>query len=243
MAQDKLVTTKYLNAILNKLYDWMPFKKNNGGIVQNSSNETSNVGEVALGNFNLTNANTILSIGIGSADNRKNAISICKDGQINIITNFKSHTTESLQHLLDLNGVSFANTAEEIEKYSSSDYLGKLIYLKESFDGYDEGLYIISRGNDGIRPFFIAESIKKELYNYYTKTEVEKLISDITLGDLSGLYYTKTEIDNVINNLDERIAKSEEFIDSPISLEELEVLTDTDINNDGNIGETPNQIN
>lgn len=236
MAQDKIVTTSYLNTILTKLYEWMPFRRRNGGIIQNNTNITTNSGEVALGDYNTSDSNTILSVGIGSADNRKNAIRICKDGQIHIITNFTAHTSESLQHLLDLNGVSFEDNYTEVEKYATEEYLGKLIYLTKSHDEYDDGLYIISRSEGGIKPFYIAESIRKELSNYYTKAEVEKLISEVTLGDLSSLYYTKTEIDETISNINDKLDEHDEFIEKPITLEELEVLTDTDINKDGNIG-------
>ena len=236
MAQDKIVTSKSLNAILNKLYEWMPFKKNNGGIVQNNTNNTTNTGEIALGNYNISDSNTILSIGIGDEDNRKNAIQICKDGQIHIITNFTNHTSESLQHLLDIKGVSICDSASDMESYISTDYLGKLIYLNVEDGGYESGLYIVSRGDGGVKLFKIADSIKKELSNYYTKEEVEKLISDITMGDLSGLYYTKTEIDDQISDVKGKIDDIEEFIDNPITLNELEIITNTDINNDGNIG-------
>lgn len=240
MAQDKVITTEYLNTILSKLYNWMPFKRKNNGIIQNDSNIVTNTNEIALGSYNETDSNTILSIGIGVENNRKNAIKICKDGQIHIVTNFTNHTSESLQHLLDLNGVSLCDDYSIVMDYSNEDYLGKLLYLtKESTylnEVYEIGLYIISRCDNGIKPFKIADSIKKELSNYYTKSEVEELITKISMGDLSGIYYTKSEIDGIVNSIDNRVSKTEAFVEQPITLNELEVIINEDINSDGNIG-------
>lgn len=240
MAQDKVITTEYLNTILSKLYNWMPFKRKNNGIIQNDSNIVTNTNEIALGSYNETDSNTILSIGIGDENNRKNAIKICKDGQIHIVTNFANHTSESLQHLLDLNGVSLCDDYSIVMDYSNEDYLGKLLYLtKESTyldEVYEIGLYIISRCDNGIKPFKIADSIKKELSNYYTKSEVEELITKISMGDLSGIYYTKSEIDEIVNSIDNRVSKTEAFVERPITLNELEVIINEDINSDGNIG-------
>ena len=55
----KLATVGYVEAILHKLQDWMPFKRKNGGILQDSKDEngeqtlqTTNTGEIALGKYN-----------------------------------------------------------------------------------------------------------------------------------------------------------------------------------------------
>lgn len=241
---NKLITTTYLNKILEKLHDWMPFKKNNGGIVQSESNgettlQTVNNGEIALGRYNVTDSNTLFTIGIGDENQRKNAIRISKNGEIFIITNIKGQP-ESLQHLLDIKGVTICENYEEILPYISNEYNGKMFYLTQESQYndsiYDEGLYVVTYSSGGTKLIRIADAIKKELSNYYTKEEVERLITDISMGDLSGIYYTKTEIDNIISPLNRRISKNEEFIKNNISVYELEEITKTDINSDGIIG-------
>ena len=124
--------------------------------------------------------------------------------------------------------------------YSTQDYLGKMLYLtSDSYyedQKYDEGLYIVSLGNGGVKLIKIADTLKKELSNYYTKAEVEKMINEITLGDFSGVYYTKTEVDNLINPLIDKVDQHQEFMHSPISVTDLEKITMTDINKNGIVG-------
>ena len=241
---NKVVTEAYLSKILDKLYKWMPLKRNNGGIIQNEGEEntlqTINNGEVALGKYNETDSNTLLTIGIGEEGDRKNAIKICKNGEIYIISNIQNRTTESLQSLLDKKGVTICDSYIDMMSYSTQDYLGKMLYLtSDSYyedQKYDEGLYIVSLGNGGVKLIKIADALKKELSNYYTKAEVEKMINEITLGDFSGVYYTKTEVDNLINPLIDKVDQHQEFMHSPISVNDLEEITMTDINKNGIVG-------
>ena len=86
--KQKLATVGYVEAILHKLQDWMPFKRKNGGILQDSRDDngkqtlqTTNSGEIALGKYNKSENDTLLSVGIGSREERKNAISFKKNGQ------------------------------------------------------------------------------------------------------------------------------------------------------------------
>ena len=83
--KQKLATVGYVEAILHKLQDWMPFKRKNGGILQDSKDANgeqtlqttnTNTGEIALGKYNKSDIETLLSIGIGSREERKNAIKL-----------------------------------------------------------------------------------------------------------------------------------------------------------------------
>lgn len=246
----KIVNTSYIDTILRRLYDWMPFKRKNGGIVQDSKDEngestltTLNDGEIALGKYNSTDSNTILTIGIGDKIEKKNAIKICKNGEIYIVTNLLNGKVESLQTALDKKGVEVCSDYESMIPYISEEYLGKCIYLTQSSsyndNVYDEGLYIVSlstKTGEKIKLVKIGDSLKNDLSNYYTKEEVNELIKDITAGDLSDIYYSKDDIDNIVMSLNDRIEIVEEFIDEPINVNELESIIKKDLNNDGNIG-------
>ena len=84
--QDKLVRVSFIKGILNKLYTWLPFRQNpDGSIVQTeadgtTTNEVNNPNEVALGKYNLSDFDTVFSLGIGEDGARKNAISIFSVG-------------------------------------------------------------------------------------------------------------------------------------------------------------------
>ena len=106
--KQKLATVGYVEAILHKLQDWMPFKRKNGGILQDSKDEngeqtlqTTNTGEIALGKYNKSDIETLLSIGIGSREERKNAISFKNNGEIFIITDITTGKVASLQNALN----------------------------------------------------------------------------------------------------------------------------------------------
>lgn len=71
---DKFVTESGLKTILNKLYDWFPFRK-------------KDTGEVQFGTNNEDSSESIFSIGIGTSDQAKNALEIQKDGDIYIYDN------------------------------------------------------------------------------------------------------------------------------------------------------------
>ena len=77
----KIITTTYIAAVLERKYRRMPFKRKKGGIVQdsldsegNNTNQVSNPGEIALGNYNKTNTDTVLSVGVGNSDTDRRLI-------------------------------------------------------------------------------------------------------------------------------------------------------------------------
>ena len=58
--KQKLATVGYVEAILHKLQDWMPFKRKNGGILQDSKDEngeqtlqTTNSGKICLSQISI----------------------------------------------------------------------------------------------------------------------------------------------------------------------------------------------
>ena len=250
--KQKLATVGYVEAILRKLQDWMPFKRKNGGIFQDSKDEngeqtlqTTNTGEIALGKYNESDAETLLSIGIGSRvgsrEERKNAISIKKNGEIFIITNIQNYKVESLQSILDKKGVTILNDESELDEYKTFENLGRMFYINNEFGA----LYVISyKTPSGYDAFKIGDSIETDLSNYYTKEEVNKLIDAINAGDIDLTnYYTILEVDEKIgalqeqiDNVDGRLNFVEDIIETPISTEDLESIIGLDINNDGKIG-------
>ena len=246
--KQKLATVGYVEAILHKLQDWMPFKRKNGGILQDSRDEnneqtlqTTNTGEIALGKYNTSDAETLLSIGIGSREERKNAISIKKNGEIFIITDIQNYKVESLQHILDTKGVTILNNESELDEYKTFENLGRMFYVNNEFGA----LYVISyKTPSGYDAFKIGDSIETDLSNYYTKEEVDKLIADIKTGVIAlDNYYTILEVDekvealqDQIDNIDGRLNLVEDVIETPISTEDLETIIGSDINNDGKIG-------
>ena len=250
------VTVEYLNKILEKLNDWMPFKRKNGGILQdsrdsqgNSTLSVSNEGEIALGMYNLSDANTLLSLGIGSTYERKNALKINKDGEIFIIPDTSKNSVESLQSLLNKHGVDICETYERMLSYCNNDNMGKLLYLTNNSTynekTYYSGLYIVSLNTYGKADLFIiGSSLETDLSNYYTKEEINILLDSITAGDIDLTnYYTISEIDIKLNNLSnkiddntQRISILEEWKETPITTDDLEIVIGIDLNNDGKIG-------
>ena len=246
--KQKLATVGYVEAILRKLQDWMPFKRKNGGILQDSRDEnneqtlqTTNTGEIALGKYNISDNETLLSIGIGRREERKNAISFKNNGEIFIITDIQNYKVESLQHILDTKGVTILNNESELDEYKTFENLGRMFYVNNEFGA----LYVISyKTPSGYDAFKIGDSIETDLSNYYTKEEVDKLIADIKTGVIAlDNYYTILEVDEKvealqeqIDNIDGRLTVVEDIIETPISTEDLETIIGSDINNDGKIG-------
>ena len=149
----KIITTAYIDALLDRLYKWMPFKRKNGGIVQdsldsegNNTNQVSNQGEIALGNYNKTNTDTVLSVGVGNSDaDRRNALEIRKDGMIYIITDLKTNSIESLQNTLAKKGTSICTTYDEISYYISKDNKIRKLTPRECLRlmGFDDRFKIV----------------------------------------------------------------------------------------------------
>lgn len=246
--QQKVATVSYVETILHKLQDWMPFKRKNGGILQDSRDEngeqtlqTTNNGEIALGSYNISDAETLLSVGIGKREERKNAISVKQNGEIFIITDIKNYKVESLQRILDTKGVTIISDESELDKYKTSENLGRMFYINNEFGA----LYVISyKTPSGYDAFKIGDSLETDLSNYYTKEEVNKLIDSINAGDIDLTnYYTIFEVDEKIEKLQEqiddidvRLTYVEDVIETPISTEDLETIIGLDVNNDGKIG-------
>ena len=251
--KQKLATVGYVEAILHKLQDWMPFKRKNGGILQDSKDDngeqtlkTTNTGEIALGKYNNSDNETLLSVGIGSREERKNAILIKQNGEIFIITDITTGKVSSLQNALNQKGVTFCNTSEEFKNFSNEESLGKLLYLLESDDTYTAGLYVIGIQSNGgnIVPFKSGSDIKVDLSNYYTKEEVNILIDKINKGEIDlANYYTIAQVDEKIDKLSSdisdlgnRVDNIEDWIDTPISNDDLELIIGKDLDNNGKIG-------
>ena len=252
--KQKLATVGYVEAILRKLHDWMPFKRKNGGIFQDSKDEngeqtlqTTNTGEIALGKYNKSELDTLLSIGIGSREERKNAISFKNNGEIFIITDIKNYKVESLQHILDTKGVTILSDESELDEYKTLENVGRMFYINNEFGA----LYVISyKTPSGYDAFKIGDSIETDLSNYYTKAEVytkeevNALIDSIHAGEIDLTnYYTISQVDEKIenlqgqiNNIDNRLTSVEDVIETPISTEDLETIFGIDVNNDGKIG-------
>ena len=111
---------------------------------------------------------------------------------------------------------------------------------------YTAGLYVIGIQSNGgnIVPFKSGSDVKVDLSNYYTKEEVNILIDKVNAGDIDLTnYYTISELDTKINkiNLDiseltVRVDNIEDWIDEPISNNDLELIIGKDLDNNGNIG-------
>ena len=246
--KQKLAIVGYVEAILRKLQDWMPLKRNNGGILQDSRDDngdqtlqTTNTGEIALGKYNISDKETLLSIGIGSREKRKNAISIKQNGEIFIITDIQNYKVESLQRILDTKGVTILSNESELDEYKTFENLGRMFYINNEFGA----LYVISyKTPSGYDAFKIGDSIETDLSNYYTKKEVDELLAGITAGEIDLTnYYTISQVDEKVENLqgqidnmDGRLTIVEGVIKTPISTEDLETIIGLDINNDGKIG-------
>ena len=246
--KQKLASVSYVEAILHKLQDWMPFKRKNGGILQDSRDDngdqtlqTTNTGEIALGKYNKSEIDTLLSIGIGSREERKNAISFKKNGEIFIVTDIVNYKTESLQSILDKKGVTILSDESDLEEFKTSDNLGRMFYINSE----NGGLYVISyKTPSGYDAFKIASSVETDLSNYYTKEEVRELINGIQAGDIDlANYYTISQVNErvenlqgQIDNMDNRLTFVEGVIEDPISTEELEDIIGLDMNKDGKIG-------
>ena len=226
--KQKLATVGYVEAILHKLQDWMPFKRKNGGIFQDSKDEngeqtlqTTNTGEIALGKYNKSELDTLLSIGIGSREERKNAISFKNNGEIFIITDIKNYKVESLQHILDTKGVTILSDESELDEYKTLENVGRMFYINNEFGA----LYVISyKTPSGYDAFKIGNSIPAgeiDLTNYYTISQVDEKIENLQ---------------GQIDNMDDRLTFVEGVIETPISTEDLETIIGSDINNDGKIG-------
>lgn len=228
--KQKLINVSYIDAILERLYKWMPFKRKNGGIIQDSVDENgnltnviSNPNEVALGTYNQSNTDTVLSVGIGTSDeDRRNALEIRKDGMIYIVTDLKTNSIDSLQNALAKKGTAICKTYDEISYYITKENLGQLLYIDGLIENenttYVAGLYVVSNSSSGI-------PILTKLGTTSSSSEdLSQRVDDmeIRIGNLE--------------DFESRIKDLEDWVDEPISLEELENITNVDLNDNSLIG-------
>ena len=226
----KIITTTYIDALLNRLYKWMPFKRKNRGVVQDSLDESgnntldvTNKNEIALGSYNESNQNTVLSVGVGASDtDRRNAIEIRKDGMIYIITDLKTNSIESLQNALAKKGTVICTTYDEVSNYISKDNIGRLIYISENitYEGgeYTQGLYVV--GNSSMDIPVLTKLGTTSSSSIDLSQRVDEL--EIRIGNLE--------------DFESRIQNIENWIDEPILLQELENITKQDLNDNSIIG-------
>lgn len=210
--QDKLVKVSFIKGILEKIYKWSPLKQlNNGSIVQTdkngyTTNKTSQSGEIALGQYNETSDDALLSVGIGLSDtDRKNALEVRRDGMIYIITDVKSNTVSSLQDALNKKGTTLCQSYEEMLSYVNSDSLGTLLYLASNseYEGeqYNPGLYVVSMDLISMSPILSKLGTTSTTEVDYGE-DIDQLKSDVV-------------------DLTDRVEDLEDWVDSPIEEDEL----------------------
>lgn len=229
--KQKLVNVSYIDALLNRLYDWMPFKRKNGAIIQDSVDEngnntlnTTNQNEIALGSYNASNSDTLLSIGIGTSnEDRRNAIEIRKDGMIYIVTDLKTNSIDSLQNALAKKGTVVCKSYEEISYYITKENIGQLIYIEETitYDGgeYAPGLYVVGISASG------SIVLTKLGTTSSSTVDLSQRVDDIEI-----------RIGN-LEDFESRIQNIENWIDEPINITELENITNIDLNDNSIIGQ------
>lgn len=232
----KIIDIRYINKILEKLYEWMPLKRNNGAILQDSKDETGNIttqatnqNEIALGSYNVSNKDTILSVGIGVSDDiRKNAIEIKKDGMIYIITDINTNSVESLQNIINKSKTTLVDNYSDLLNYSNIENLGRLFLLTKdsSYEGttYVSGLYMISMVNEkpGLIRFGETSSTSKDYGEVISELEIR-------IGALE-------ELEDRVIDIEQRVEELEDWKESPLSTLDLETITNMDLNNDNKIG-------
>jgi hypothetical protein len=209
----------------------------------NTTNITTNEGEIALGKYNTTDVKTLLSLGIGAEENRKNAIQVNIDGEIFIITDIKTGSIESLQTIIQRNSISICLSYDEMLEYCVLDLVSKLLYLRNDSlyndVEYKSGLYMVCLDAQTNAPVIvnIGSSVEADLSNYYTKEEINQIIDKVNAGEVTLLdYYNKNEIDTTVKKIEDRLDTIEDFIENPIQTKELEIITQIDLDNDNKIG-------
>lgn len=72
-----------LSQFLNNLISWLPVKGFTvNGKSKSDTLEVQNEGEIAMGAYNVSSNDTVLSVGNGTNESRKNAFEVKKDGSI-----------------------------------------------------------------------------------------------------------------------------------------------------------------
>jgi hypothetical protein len=236
--QDRLVRESFITRILDNLYNWLPFRKQNESI-----------------NFV-----------VGTEE--KEVLSIKSNGEIFYVNNLNTGYLESLQDRLSKIGLIIVNTEQELLDSSVSENVSKYFYLENSGETYCAGLYyiIINASKGGvIEPKLLGQDIKLELTNYYTKEEVENYLKEyVTHEEISNVVTEENVETIVVNKIKEIISTDEngnininlsgfvtieEFNNrigaleawagiadgesGAITVDDLEEITEIDLNNDG----------
>ena len=75
-----------LSQFLNNLISWLPIKGfTSNGKSKSSTLDVQNEAEIAMGTYNVSSSDTLMSIGNGTADARKNALEVKSDGSVYIM--------------------------------------------------------------------------------------------------------------------------------------------------------------
>lgn len=105
-----------LNDFIQKMKSWLPFKWNKSTV--DTLDLSENDGEVAFGKYNVSSEDSILTVGIGDEENRKNALEIQKDGDIYILVDSDDDGTPdervNLQNIISTGGSADSLTEDEI---------------------------------------------------------------------------------------------------------------------------------
>lgn len=210
--QDKLVKVSFVKGILERMYKWSPFKQlNNGSIVQtdtngNTTNVTSHSGEIALGNYNKSENDTLLSVGMGTSNiDRKNALEVKSNGLVYIVTDVKTNTISSIQEALKSKGTVVCESYNDMTEYITEDKIGTLLYLSNDsvYEGshFTPGLYVVS-----LNAITLTPMISKLGTTSATEIDVSEEVSKLKAG---------------MTDLTDRVEDLEDWVDSPIQKDEL----------------------
>lgn len=236
--QDRLVRESFITRILENLYNWLPFRKQNESI-----------------NFV-----------VGTEE--KEVLSIKSNGEIFYVNNLSTGNLESLQDRLSKIGLTIVNTEQELLESSISENVSKYFYLEKSGETYCAGLYhiIINASKGGaIEPKLLGQDLKAELTNYYTKEEVENYLKEYVTHEEISNVVTEENVESIVVTKIKEIISTDENGDINISLsgfvtieefnnrigtleawagiadgksgaitvDDLEAITKIDLNNDG----------
>lgn len=239
--QDRLVRESFVTTILERLRDWLPFKK-----------YTEKVDFVV-------------------GEESKTVFSITSNGEIFYIDEPNSTTLESLQTRLNKVGLQIIETELEFNNLCTDDNLGKFVFLNTTGASYCAGLYsiVLNANKNKIEPKLLSQDIKNELSNYYTTGQIDDYFKNYISRSEIGTIVTEENVEKIIVQKLEEIIKTDEdgnisvnldgyvtigeytekigIIENwmgmnpektsgAISIEDLEEITQIDINNDKKIG-------
>lgn len=114
-----------------------PFEKGfgeNSAVLKGGNNQATNVNEVALGKYNISNSDTQFSIGIGASDtDRKNAVEVKQNGDVYItgiggFTGANSDSSKSVQEVINDNwgGILIVEHSDTLSKDYVIDVYNKI---------------------------------------------------------------------------------------------------------------------